>query len=404
MKSCKKIKIAFLTAFDAGDKRLSSGSIYYISQCLNKNCGDVYYLDALRPKKITVPWLLKNLFSWFALLFIIEKVKELFFRKLGKKYQWDRRLCFSKYYARQIQKKLVGKGYDLIFAEKASIEIAFLKTDIPIIYESDTVFAAMVDYYPDFCHLAKSTIEIGNLIEKKALEKASFFVCTSEWAAESAHKFYGIREEKIRVIPRPEVLDHVPSRETALREKRTDICELLFVGVDWERKGGDIAVDVVNQLNKLGVKSRLTICGIENLPLGLEGNEYIINIGFLNRNNEQEEKKYEELFFNAHFLILPTRAECMGIVFVQACAYGVPVLSTNTGGISAVIKTDVNGILLDLGKTGCDYAQVIKDLWGNKERYNKMKMNARKIFEDSFNAERWGEEVNQVIEIVLKKV
>lgn len=35
-----------------------------------------------------------------------------------------------------------------------------------------------------------------------------------------------------------------------------------------------------------------------------------------------------------HLLLLPTRAECAGIVFNEASAYGVPILLTDTGGVS----------------------------------------------------------------------
>lgn len=43
---------------------------------------------------------------------------------------------------------------------------------------------------------------------------------------------------------------------------------VLFSGVEWERKGGDVAVKSVDRLNQLGVKAKLVIVGIRELPLG----------------------------------------------------------------------------------------------------------------------------------------
>ena len=40
-----------------------------------------------------------------------------------------------------------------------------------------------------------------------------------------------------------------------------DRCELLFIGRIWERKGGDVAMAVAEELNALGVPTRLTLVG-----------------------------------------------------------------------------------------------------------------------------------------------
>ncbi|TSA49979.1 MAG: glycosyltransferase [Sphingobacteriales bacterium] len=40
--------------------------------------------------------------------------------------------------------------------------------------------------------------------------------------------------------------------------------------------------------------------------------------------------------------MVPSRAECYGIVFAEASSYGLPSVSTDTGGVSAVVKEGVN--------------------------------------------------------------
>jgi len=44
------LKIAFLTATDARDKKSRSGSLYYMAQALQRHCGDVYYIGPLSTK------------------------------------------------------------------------------------------------------------------------------------------------------------------------------------------------------------------------------------------------------------------------------------------------------------------------------------------------------------------
>ena len=40
-----------------------------------------------------------------------------------------------------------------------------------------------------------------------------------------------------------------------------DVCKLLFIGSDWYRKGGDIAVEIAGSLNAMGLKTELTMLG-----------------------------------------------------------------------------------------------------------------------------------------------
>ena len=45
-----RLKIAFLTATNARDKKSRSGTLYYMGQALQKHCGDVYYLGPLNSR------------------------------------------------------------------------------------------------------------------------------------------------------------------------------------------------------------------------------------------------------------------------------------------------------------------------------------------------------------------
>ncbi|EKD27823.1 MAG: glycosyl transferase group 1 [uncultured bacterium] len=383
MNNSKRLKIAFILESDPNDKIALSGTPYSISKNLNVFCGDIHYIRILPAKK-------SPLFYW-------DRFKNLFLRLFGKKYEWGRSVKCAKYLARQIQQQLESEKYDLIYADKASVQIAFLDTSIPIIYGSDTVFAAMINYYPGFTDLTKEAVKIGNLLEQKALDKSKIFICPSEWAAESAINYYGIDKKKIHVIPRPCSFEKLPSQEKLLKEKRTDVCHLLFVGVEWKRKGADIAVDTVNRLNELGIKASLTICGIKKTPPELKNNPFVKVTGFLNRNNKNDAQILEDLFLNAHFFILPARAECFGNVFVQACAYGLPILTANTGGIPSVVTNNENGILLELQASGFEYASVIKNLWIDKEKYNYLRKRSVEIYSQKFSNEVWGKATNEAI-------
>ncbi|WP_137463714.1 glycosyltransferase, partial [Escherichia coli] len=45
-------------------------------------------------------------------------------------------------------------------------------------------------------------------------------------------------------------------------------------------------------------------------------------------------------------LLLPTIADCYGMVFCEAAAFGLPVVATDTGGVSSIVINERTGILI----------------------------------------------------------
>jgi len=134
----------------------------------------------------------------------------------------------------------------------------------PVALWTDATFAQMVGLYPEFQRLTTATIENGNRLERLALSRASVAIYASDWAAQSAIRDYGADPAKIRVIP---FGANLPVARTDLEidsiiaNRLGDLCRLLFVGVDWKRKGGDVALRVTKQLNDRGIRAELTIVG-----------------------------------------------------------------------------------------------------------------------------------------------
>lgn len=87
---------------------------------------------------------------------------------------------------------------DIIFAPFASTSLYSLKTEKPIIYLSDTTFAAMVGYY--YKDIPSWNIKQANKIEEKALNKAKAVILSSEWAKKSVQTDYNISQSKIHIL------------------------------------------------------------------------------------------------------------------------------------------------------------------------------------------------------------
>ena len=122
--------------------------------------------------------------------------------------------------------------------------------------------------------------------------------------------------------------------------------------------------------------------------------------GFLNRNNETERNLLNQLRAEADLFLLPTKAECSGIVFCEACAYSLPSLTYDTGGISNYVINGENGYRLPLSAGGADFAKKIRDIINNGDELTRLKKNARRKYEDDLNWETAGRRISEVIDSI----
>jgi len=393
----KKYKIGVISVGDLSNRNMLSGTSFSIISALEQ-ISTIEIIDNLKPTK---KGRLKSLIEHrgFYSRLIVVKAIAAFWKLMGKRYLWPRTHILSKYYASQIERKLEGKNYDFIVSVKGSIELANLKTDIPIIYLSDTTFHLMLNYYDGFFNLSNSSIRQGESIEKQAIEKATLCIYISEWARNSAIKDYKAPEVKAVAIANGPNIEakYLPEINEKIVKEHPQKCELLLIGVEWKRKGCDIAVETVEKLNKMGIKSDLTICGC-NPPIDKKINKYTTIIPFLDKNNEGDVAVLISLYKKATFFIFPTRAEAFGIVLIEACSFGLPIFATDTGGVSEIVKNGGNGYLFSLADGSEKYAEKIAESFQDKKLYRQMSVNSFAQYKTTYNWDKWASSIMKNLE------
>jgi len=367
-----RLRIAYLSMDDINDRSSWSGTRYYMAQALEKYCGDVVPIGPLQP---------------FSL-----KVGHAFQRGVrlltGKRYMHFQTISLSKKLGKMVEKRMAGETCDVIFAPAGSGIIAHLHTQIPIVYLSDATLQLMINYYPEFSNVLESHVRDADYLERSAIAKAKQIIYPSVWVANSAVEDYGAERSRINIVPFGANLESAPSRTEVLDRAPGDRCRLLFVGVDWARKGGDIAFEALLELERMGVPAELTIVGCRP-PQGLS-HPHLHVFPFLKKSDPREQEQLNRLYREATFFILPTRAECYGIVACEANAYGLPVMSTQTGGVPDVVWEGVNGFLFPLQARGNQYAARIREIWENPAAYQALRVSSREQFETRLNWDAWG--------------
>ena len=72
--------------------------------------------------------------------------------------------------------------------------------------------------------------------------------------------------------------------------------------------------------------------------------------GFISKCDPAGRRRLGDLHARAHVLIGPSGAEACAVAFAEACCYGVPVLATDTWGVSTIVRAGVTGYVWRLGR------------------------------------------------------
>src|SRR5260370_41270745 len=120
----------------------------------------------------------------------------------------------------------------------------------------------------------------------------------------------------------------------------------------------------------MGIEADLVVCGATPPP-GI-AHDCMKVIPYLDKNDDQDAREIEKLYAMSHFLILPTRADCVPNVIGEANAFGVPVITADTGGVAYAVRDGENGYALPYKARGEEYARVIAELSRDEQRYQQL--------------------------------
>lgn len=260
---------------------------------------------------------------------------------------------------------MLASDCDLVLAVMGSRLLVRMQTATPVALVSDATWSLLQREYQ---RLSRPNEERDRL-ERRVLARADHHIYSSEWARRSAVEDYGVLEDRTVVIPLGANLEPTYPVGPWLPPSPSTPCELLFVGRDWQRKRGDLAVQVLHELLCRLVPARLTLVGEPPAKLPSELTERVRNLGWLEIARARDERRYREAFQDAHFLLLPTAADCTPIVCAEASAFGVPVLASDVGGVSAMVEPAANGMLFTRDATPGEYADWIEATWRDAEGY-----------------------------------
>ncbi len=354
------MRVAYTTTFDARQVHNWSGTPYHMANAFVGAGMTVDYIGDLR----------RQLPPFFRL------------KKVFKKWLFDQResprfnITAAQNYSAQVARALTKTAADVIVSPLIN-PIAYLECKQPIVLWTDAVYAALVGFYPPFAYHSAKSIQEGNAITAECLSRCKLAIFSSEWAAQSALTFYGTSRDKIRVVPFGANLSSHPTLDEVhqqLKKRPDDKIQLLFLAKSWERKGGDIAINVAKTLHDAGHAVQLNIVGFA--PPLKEIPPYVRCHGFISKKTVAGQAQINELLSTSHFLILPSRADACPMVLAEANAFGLPCLTTYVGGIATAIQNNINGMTFGLDAPCSAYTNYLLTVMQDRKRYEALALSS----------------------------
>ena len=180
--------------------------------------------------------------------------------------------------------------------------------------------------------------------QSQILQASSHVFALSDWTADSLRTDCGLSSDRVTVVHAGSNLYLPPGGGSVAKRP-----EVLFVGIDWERKGGRELVEAFRLVRQRLPAATLRIIGCSpSLPRDLLANGIIVE-GYLSRSDPVAFARLCDAYRSASCFCLPSRFDPFPNAIVEAMSVGLPCISVDSGSRREAIEHGVTGLLTEPG-------------------------------------------------------
>ena len=212
-------------------------------------------------------------------------------------------------------------------------------------------------------------------LERWRASRIDAFIPFTAWGGRILQDSCNVRREQIYPIHVGLDLEVWRSRGPA-RRASDQLPRLLFVGADFERKGGGLLLRVFEQY--FSDSAELHIVSPQ-APEDLPGRVHV------HRDLQPNDARLIALYASCDVLVLPTNADLVPWVVLEAMAMQLPVISTAVGAIPEIVVHDVTGFIVPPGDAEA-LVKAIASLLSDPDLRRAMGQRGRERVESDFDA------------------
>jgi glycosyltransferase involved in cell wall biosynthesis len=227
------------------------------------------------------------------------------------------------------------------------------------------------DPYRAAVHLSESEKQFAERSEQTVYTRADGIFTMSAFIRRRFTELLGIDGEKIHVVYAGINIELPPDAESIV--PRTP--NILFVGREFELKGGPILLEAFKLVRKKMPEATLTLVG---MPTDIGKIDGAVHLGFLRKSVPNELAALTSLYQSSSVFALPTRSESFGIAVLEALVYGLPVVTTREWALPEAIIDGETGFCVPLDSVS-DLAERIIFLLEHPEIGSRLAMAGKSL-------------------------
>lgn len=226
---------------------------------------------------------------------------------------------------------------------------------------------AQRNYAPWF-QLSQGMAKEWFTLEEELYHSAAVIFTASENTRQSFSQDYQIPLTKVSVVGEG-VHDLPPVRTTTYHRS-----VVLFVGLDFERKGGDILLAAFRKVRRRLEGAELWVVGPH--PRTREPGVHWFG-------EVRNQTRLAELFTTASVFAMPSICEPFGLTFIEAMSHSLPVIGTRADAMPEIISPGENGLLVTPGSVE-ELEEALLRLLASPEECQRMGQAGRRVVADRY--------------------
>lgn len=285
---------------------------------------------------------------------------------------------------RAVRKVRARRPLDAMFVhtQVPAILMADLVKRIPTVISLDAT-PRQYDELGDHYGHATSSARVERLkwrANRTCFERAAHIVTWAAWTRQGLIDEYGIVASKITVVPPGVDVGRWKRLEVRLADDDGPI-RILFVGGDLDRKGGLLLLDAFRALRDDPSLPALELHLVTKTPVAAE--QGLVVHSSMTPNSPE----LVDLFHRSHIFCLPTLGDCLPMVLSEAGATGLPLVSTDVGAISEIVRHGETGLLVPTNDVAA-LRSTLATLVCDRDLRRRLGDRAIDVVAESFDAER----------------
>lgn len=245
-----------------------------------------------------------------------------------------------------------------------------------------------------------------------AMERATSVYVFSDWARR-LNIDWGADADKLKVVP-----PGFPVPEPVARSGHSDFT-FLFVGTDFERKGGFDVVEAFDRLSDAYPSAKVVFAGsdpwtrnpdrvLHEWVDSARRSRVLARLDSLRQRGVATvhealalERVRNELYPEADAFVMPTLAEGFGFTNVEAMSYGLPVISSTVGPIPEVVLHGETGLLVPPGNVD-ELEQAMRQLLDDRAAAAAMGASGRDVFLGAYTLDHFTQSLGDLYQRALE--